>query len=381
MRENIFSKSSGLNEIFKDERALYPEFLPERLPHREKEIDALAFCFKPILSGKKPFNAVVLGSPGTGKTVSAKFVLSQLEEISGRAKSLYINCFEFNTRNSVLFMIANFVGAAIPRRGLATDEIYSKMVDYLKKCDFVPVLILDEADQLILKEEGSKLLYDLLRVIESDKIRFGIIFISNNFLLTSSLDSRVKSSLSEESIVFEKYSPEQLKDILKERASIAFFENALGKDVINVAAAHSAKSGGDARIGIESLLKAGRLAEKENSAKVSVSHLKKAFVVMDSAVLSKTFPFLSEQEKILLDLISSFKKGVFSGKLFEEYSKKKNHLELRQFRSVISKFELLNLVSAPLLEVKPKGKSRFISLKVPMDSLQKSLKEGFKEKH
>jgi len=374
MRENIFSKSSKLNEIFKDERVLYPEFLPEKLPHRENEIESLSFCFKPVLSGKKPVNAVVLGSPGTGKTVSVKFVLSNLEEFSNRAKSLYINCFGFNSRNSVLFLIANFVGAAIPRRGLATDEIYSRMFDYLKKCNFIPIIVLDEADQLIFKEEGSKLLYDLLRMTEYEKIQLGLVLISNNFLLTSGLDPRVKSRLSEESIVFEKYSPEQLKDILKERASLAFFENSIEKDVVNVAAAHSAKLGGDARIGVESLLKAGRLAEKENSGRVSVSHLKKAFSLMDSALLSKAFPFLSEQEKIILDLISSFD-GVYSGELFRKYSKIKGHLELRHFRSTIPKLESMNLISAPLIDLKPRGKSRFISLKVPKDSLDKFLNE------
>jgi len=370
---NIFSKKS-INEIFKDERVLYPEFLPERLPHREKEIESLAFCFKPVISGKKPVNAVVLGSSGTGKTVSSKFVLSQLEEFSSRTKSLYINCFEFNTRNSVLIQIANFVGAAIPRRGLATDEIYSKMLDYVKKCNFSPIIILDEADQLVLKEDGSKLLYDLLRIIEFEKIHFGLILISNNFLILSKLDSRVKSSLASETIVFEKYSPGQLKDILNERAVMAFFDLVLDKDVINVAAARSAKLGGDARIGIESLLKAGRIAEKENSKKVSLSHLKQAFSDMDSAILSKTFPFLSDQEKILLNLISVFD-GVFSGDLFEKYSKTQGHLELRQFRATLSKFESMNLISAPLLDKKPKGKSRFISLKVPKDSLMKFVKQ------
>ncbi len=372
--QNIFSKSSRINEIFKDERVLYPEFLPENLPHREKEIESLAFCFKPIVSGKKPFNAIVVGTPGTGKTVSARFMLSQLQEFSGRAKSLYVNCFEFNTRNSVLFLISNFVGAAIPRRGLATDEIYSKMLDYLKKIDFVPIIVLDEADQLIAREEGSKLLYDLLRIIEFEKIHFGIILISNDFFLSSKLDSRVKSSLAEESIVFEKYSPEQLKNILKERASFAFFSNALEKDVINVAAARAGKLGGDARIGIESLLKAGRIAEKENAKKVSLTHLKKAFSSMDSSLLKKAFPFLSKQEKSILELISSFD-GVFSGELFEKYSKVKNHLELRQFRATISKLENMNLISAPLVEFKPKGKSKFISLKVPKEALQKFLKE------
>ena len=95
---------------------------------------------------------------------------------------------------------------------------------------------------------------------------------------------------------------------------------------------------------------------------------------MDSAIISKTFPFLSEQEKLLLDLISSFD-GVFSGDLFEKYSKKKNHLELRQFRATISKLESMNLISAPLIDRKPKGKSRYILLKIPVDSLKKFLKE------
>lgn len=373
MPQNLFLKKA-INEIFRDERILYPEFLPERLSHREKEIESLAFCLKPVLSGKKAINAVVLGSSGTGKTVSSKFVLSQLEEYSSRAKSLYINCFEFNTRNAVLIQIANFVGAAIPRRGLATDEIYSKMLDYLKKVNFAPIIILDEADQLILKGEGSKLLYDLLRVIEFEKIHFGLILISNNFLITSKLDARIKSSLASETIIFEKYSPQQLKDILKERAVLAFFDSTLDNDVVNVAAARSAKLGGDARIGIESLLKAGRIAEKENSKKVSLTHLKKAFSDMDSTILKKTFPFLSVQEKLLLELISSFD-GIFSGNLFQKYSKTKGHLELRQFRAVISKLESLNLISAPLIEKKPKGKSRFISLKVPKESLKKFFKE------
>ncbi|MBU2476740.1 AAA family ATPase [Candidatus Micrarchaeota archaeon] len=377
MPENIFSRKKKIHEIFRDERVLYPEFLPESLPHREKEIEALSFCFKPVLLGKKPVNAVVVGSPGTGKTVSSKFVFSQLEEFSGRAKSLYVNCFEFSSRNAVLFLLANFVGAAIPRRGLATDEIYSRMLEHLKKADFIPIIVLDEADQLISKEDGSKLLYDLLRVTETEKILLGLVLISNDFDLTSSLDSRVKSSLSPESIVFEKYYPAELKDILNERAEFAFMDNVLEKDVINVAAAHSAKLGGDARIGIESLLKAGRIAEKENSDKVSLVYLRQAFSSMDSALLSKALPFLSEQEKIILELISSFN-GVFSGKLYEKYSKTKEHLELRSFRSTISKLESMNLISAPLIEVKPKGKSKFISLKIPKEALQKFLKEKVK---
>ncbi|MBI2470116.1 MAG: cell division control protein Cdc6, partial [Planctomycetes bacterium] len=45
-----------------------------------------------------------------------------------------------------------------------------------------------------------------------------------------------------------------------ERCEKAFSSNAVEEDAVNVAAAHSDKIGGDARVAIDILLKAGRLA-------------------------------------------------------------------------------------------------------------------------
>ena len=75
-----------VNSIFKDERFLYPEFVPERLPFRDKELSDLMFCFKPASLGRKPTNIFIYGKPGTGKTVTLKFVLNELEEYSDRVK-------------------------------------------------------------------------------------------------------------------------------------------------------------------------------------------------------------------------------------------------------------------------------------------------------
>src|SRR3989344_8670777 len=110
MPKNIFASMPAEKSVFLDERYLYPEFVPERLPHREREIDSLVYCFNPVLNGKKPLNVFLAGSTGVGKTVCAKFVLKELEGSFDRAKTLYLNCFEFNSRASVLGAIANFVG-------------------------------------------------------------------------------------------------------------------------------------------------------------------------------------------------------------------------------------------------------------------------------
>ena len=94
--KNLFQRASRERSVFQDERFLYPEFIPELLPHREKEIESLVYCFDPILKGRKPLNVFLVGPTGVGKTVSAKYVLRELEDNFDRVKSLYLNCFEYN---------------------------------------------------------------------------------------------------------------------------------------------------------------------------------------------------------------------------------------------------------------------------------------------
>ncbi len=370
---NIFSKKSAVKELFKNESYLYPEHVPERLPHRESEIDALAFAFTPVTKGKKPQNVFLYGNSGTGKTATAKYVLKELEEFSDRAKSLYINCFEQNTRHAILASITNFLGTPIPRRGTGTDEIYDSMVSALRKASFTPIIVLDEIDQIQTVSEASSLLYDLLRVSENEKARFGIILVSNDFSFTSKLDGRVKSSLMEESIEFKQYSPQQLKDILQERVQYAFVNEALEKEVVNVAAAHAAKKGGDARIAIEALLKAGRVAERENSSQVSIEHLRRAFESIDSAPVKKLVDSLNSNELQVLKIILG-NDNQKSGDVYNAYFKKsKKPLTERSFRSIINNLAASGLITAPTINEGMRGKTRQLSIAVPKKELEKHL--------
>jgi cell division control protein 6 len=359
-----------VHELLKDERFLYPEYVPERLPFRDSEIDALVYALQPVLKGKKPQNVFVCGKSGTGKTATVRFVLNELQQYSDRAKGLYINCFQLNTRHSVLTQIANFLGEPTPRRGIATDEAYSKVLEALKHASFFPVVVLDEADQLLHEKEASKLFYDLIRVVEYGKGRFGLIFISNLAEFVAMLDDRVKSSLAEQTIAFEPYSPQQLKEILNQRASYAFHPNALGSELINVAAAHAAKLGGDARIAIECILKAAREAEKQNAEKVTVNHLKSVFSAVDARALQKAIAYLSVTEKKILCLIPA-NKPVPSGELFSEYKKAvKKPLSQRRFSSLISQLERMHLINTEEAFTKPKGRTRLVSLAFPKNKLE-----------
>jgi len=365
MTKNIFEKAERENIIFKDEKFFYPEFVPERLPHRDKEIDSMVFAFNPVLKGKKPQNIFLAGPTGCGKTAVSKFVLKELEEFTDRAKSIYINCFEFNSRHSVLSKITNFLGTPTPRRGVATDEIFSLFLESLKKSDFIPIIVLDEVDQLILADGGSKLLYDLLRINENSKSILGLALISNNVELTVKLDSRIRSSLTEEQLIFEGYSPQQLKDILSTRCQFAFVLGVIDDEIIGVAAAHAAKLGGDARVAIESLLKAGREAERENSSKVLLKHLKKAFEAVDSVSLVKGLKHLNQNERILLEEIVR-NEDVTSGKIFEFFKiKSKSPLTIRRIRDLLNGLEKKDFVISETLAMGNKGKTRKYKSRLP----------------
>jgi len=371
--KNIFSKTKGQTLIFKSEQYLYPEHVPARLPHRDEEIDSLVFCFNPVTKGGKPQNVFLYGPTGTGKTATARYVLNELEEYSDRARSIHINCFEQNTRHSILASITNFLGSPIPRRGTGTDEIYDSMRFVLKKSRFTPIIVLDEIDQMQGSNEASKLLYDLLRISEQEKARFGIILVSNDFSFTSRLDGRVKSSLMEENIEFNPYSPEQLKDILGERAEYAFVDGVIGKEAIAVAAAHAAKKGGDARVAIDALLKAGRAAERDNSGEVTVAYLRSAFKSIDSAPVQKIVESLNEEEKIILKIIVS-KDSQKSGEVYKKYSQlSKKPLSERSFRSMIGKLSDSDLINAPLIGEGMRGKTRQLSIAVPKKEMEKHL--------
>ena len=371
MKRNIFDKTCSQQEIFKDERYLYPEFIPERLPHRDAEIDTLVAAFNPVLKGRKPVNVALLGPSGVGKTVVARFVLKELEEFTDRAKTVYINCFEANTRQSVLFKIVSFLGAAIPRRGVATDETYALFLESLRKIDFVPIIVLDEVDQL-LQDHASKVLYDILRVVEFQKARIGLTVLSNNLSLMASFDERIRSSFAAEQIIFNPYSPQQLKDILRERANFAFHSHALEKEVINVAAAHAAKIGGDCRLAIESLLKAGRLAERANASKVSLKHLKQAFDVVETNPAKKALKHLSKPEKTILKILAAFQ-PISSGELYQKFNQTaQRKFTERNLRNFIVRLEKLNLIERNLKEFR--GKTMMLSLKVSPQLVEDELR-------
>ena len=215
--------SNDENAILLNEELLLPAYAPPEILHREAEIKAIAEAIKPLLEGHTADNLFAYGNSGTGKTISAKHVLSELKEATSRVIPVYINCWESNTQMAIYTKILDCLGDSMPRRGLATDEVFERIKEVMEKGKIAVLVVLDEMDALVFRKE-----YEVLYSLSRAPVRFGIIGISSTPGLLAKLDTRVTSSLRFTHLEFKPYSTQQITDILAEKGQIGFGERLLG---------------------------------------------------------------------------------------------------------------------------------------------------------
>jgi hypothetical protein len=135
---------------------------------------------------------------------------------------------------------------------------------------------------------------------ELENSRVSIMGISNDLKFTDFLDPRVKSSLGEEEIVFPPYDANQLRDILRHRADVAFKPDVLTDDVIPLCAAFAAQEHGDARRALDLLRCAGEFAERDGVEVVSAEHVRRAQEKIELDRIVEAVRTLPTQSKLVL---------------------------------------------------------------------------------
>jgi len=324
--------------VFKNEKVLSPEYLPSSLPHREGQIEEIAKNMYPATKLRRPQNTFIHGPPGIGKTACAKYVIGKMKSFS--VIPVYLNCWDYKTSVSLFAKLGSNLGGFVKRRGVSKDEIMERTFEMMNKRRKSIVICLDEVDQLIFHDRSS--LYDLVRINEYVDVPVGLIFISNNKYVFSELDERIKSSLDVEEIEFRPYSLLEMKDILSERAKEAFFSIESG--AVALAANHAFKNGGDVRIGLECLRKAGRLAEDKGRKVVTTSDMKIVIKEVGNIKREIIKERLNLDEKIILKILEE-KGRVSTSELYKEY---KNRIEFpvtkRRFRDFVRHLSELSFV-------------------------------------
>jgi archaeal cell division control protein 6 len=388
--ENLFQKFLESKPIFNNRDALTISYLPPNIAHREKQINDLGRILAPSLKGGKPSNIFLYGRPGTGKTLVANYVGAELEKISKNndhaVKILYVNCKMkriADTEYRLMAYLSEMLGKEVPFTGLPTDQIYKAFFEAIEKDNQTVILIIDEIDALVAKT-GDEILYNLTRINQDLKnSRVSLIGITNNLGFIETLDPRIKSSLSEEELIFPPYNALQLQDILKERSAMAFVPDTVEPGVIEKCAALAAQEHGDARRALDLLRVAGELAERSANQKVNVSHVD---VAQEKIDMDRVLEIVKAQPKqsqavifSIVELSEQKKNEVESGEVFDFYQElcKKHGLKIlttRRVSDLIAELDMFGIINTKVISKGRYGRSRVISLGMT-DSINKKLKK------
>ena len=267
----------------------------------------------------------------------------------------------------------------VPMTGWPTDRVYNSFFEAVDYHERVVVIMLDEIDKLV-EKSGDDTLYNLSRMnSELATSRVSIMGISNDLKFTDFLDPRVKSSLGEEEIVFPPYDANQLRDILQHRADDAFEEGALSDDVIPLCAAFAAQEHGDARRALDLLRTAGELAERGQTERVEEDHVRRAQekIELDRVVeVVRTLP--TQSKLVLFAIILLEKNGVHNintGEVYNIYKRLCDEIDAdtltqRRVTDLISELDMLGIVNAVVVSKGRYGRTKEISLSVPIDETE-----------
>lgn len=371
--ERVLQGYLSRQSLFKDKRVL-SSYTPDAILHRDREIEQAASILSPALRGDRPSNLFVYGKPGTGKTTVINYVAREIERLA-RNKSVhiaYLNCKLKNaadTEYRVMAALCKAFGREVPTTGLPTLKIYEEFFDVLAKTGGTNILILDEVDFLVGKN-GDGFLYNLTRINEDLKgASVSIIGISNNLAFTGGLDPRVRSSLSEEELLFPPYNALQLRDILHARATLAFNEGALEDGVVEKCAALAAQEHGDARRAIDLLRVAGEIAEREMVQRVRIEHVDVALGKIDEDRILDAIRAQPHQSRTVLWTIMQ-NEGTNTGNIYTLYEDvcKGNGLKpltQRRVSDLISELDELGVVDTKVISKGRYGRTRLIELAIP----------------
>jgi len=379
--------------VFRDETKLDITYIPNRLPHRDREFRLLMEFFSFILQfpGKMAQRVIITGDVGTGKTVlSQRFgvdITHEANKLGINLRYVHVNCREY--RGSlflILYHIVSVFHPTFPRRGYSAEELLRILLQILDEENAYVILALDEFESLV-ERENSEAVYKLTRLqeIRQDKPqRLSLICILRNLKVIEQLDASTRSTLQSNIISLVKYSKQQLIDILNDRVSLAFKPLTVPEDTISLTAEIAFSEGGNARFGIELLWRAGKYADAEDLDAVTPECVRKAVSSIIPTMRKSDLASLSFHEKLfLLGIARIFKEGQKAyisltdaeqayAVVCEEFNMKPHsHTQLWKYLQTLSG---VGIVETEVSAAGNRGRSTLIYLsRIPIHELEKEL--------
>lgn len=238
MIDEMDEKVEGSNyknpTVFEEKTEIHPDYFYQR-----EQIKPLIVRIIEFLRFKIAHQAIVMGPRGTGKTSVTKYLLQEINK-----KDKYDVNFVYYNCNGILDSYNVMKGILGTKKNLSRDRVLEDFKEWAKGLKCQTVIILDELDKI----KDDTVLYYLTR--DSAFIKVMTIMITKTPRFYNSLSADVKSSMNEETIIFDSYNTDEMVGILTKRAEAGLHK--FDKTVLmNIAVATIYKANGDVRVGMK----------------------------------------------------------------------------------------------------------------------------------
>ena len=387
--DDLLDAAESGKSIIKNRDILHFTYIPNIILHRKNEQELVTQSLLPILKQSRPSNLLVYGKPGTGKTLVVKKVLSKIQERVEKSnfpiKLIYSNSKNETTLYGLLVSLGRQLDLKqdeLPSTGLAISEVFKRLLNKIDEGKLNAIFVIDEIDYLaqLVAKTGKDILYQLTRANEQlQQGSLTMVGISNDLTFKEILDPRVISSLGEEEIVFTNYNVEQIKKILEDRINESFIENSVEEPALNLCAALAGGEHGDARRAIDLLRVSGELAERQQSDKVTIEHVREASLKIEENKEEASLKSYPLHEKLVIIAIMKAN-GSSTGEIYSSYRNLckalgKDELTQRRVTQMLSEIELSGIISGRLVHQGIHGRTKKYKLTISSEMIKKSFKD------
>ncbi|MFX1575363.1 MAG: ORC1-type DNA replication protein [Promethearchaeota archaeon] len=378
--------------LFQDERKLDINYVPDKLPHRDKELSLLSQLFLTVITNPNSISRKILitGKIGIGKTVTVKYFGDLLKKVSNERniaiEYVHINCRKERTSYKVLIKIIRMINNDFPKRGYSPQDLLEILLELLNIQNLHLLIVLDELNYLINK--GEDLIYLLTRIYDDSldsQQRISIIGIVRDITCISHLDNSTLSTLQRNIIKFNNYSKQQIFDILKYRADISLKKNVISNELIEMIS-ESTYSNGDVRYGLNNLWKATKIAESKNLKYISAECVRLGSQELVPFSTLDVLKYISSEKLVFLyAIIKALKISDLTEisflKILKSYHVICENLGLNpksysQLWNYLQEFKRDNIIYTKILSEKIKGRKALIQVpEINLSNLEKIITE------
>jgi len=386
---------NNVSNIIKNQELLSIDYVPKNIVGRDPEIKELVFQLSYLFKEYPSLpNFIVYGSVGTGKTTCINHVLSELEKSSKEKeinlKIVKVKCSESKTKYEVLKKIYSQISSDGKMPNTSSD-IYNEIVKKLCVKGLYLLIFLDEAHEL--KDgELNNTLYTISRLggdicfsdfkpkelTESKKSNIGYIIVSNDPNLRNKLKDNTKSSLTRENMIFKRYEPGEIVQILQSRIDNgAIYEEKIEIGVLEYISGVSVNQGQDARYGLILLNNVAKECEKRNCKQITIKLTEE---VNDILLQDYMKSLLRDQPRLYLDILCIIyqlhksNRPINSKVIYDEYvlNQKFDKVNYSRISQVITSMEKDSIL---YVTHSKKTKLRNLSIQENLDEIEEVLKE------